>query len=216
MGAYFGPGLFAFLSELAQNNNREWFGANKARYQHDVEAPLKRFVADAGVALASISPSYAGGKPFRIYRDTRFSRNKLPYKTAATAIFSHEAGERGVVPGFYFHLEPGRCIGGGGIYHADPSAIAGVRDRIVAAPDEWAGVKERVDVQSSDSLKRPPPGYDAAHPHVEDLKRKDFIAMFDFTEDDACADDLVDRWVAGCRSVAPLIEFQTRALGLTW
>ena len=97
-GTYFRPVLFEFLAELRENNNREWFQANKGRYESDVLAPLLEFVADFGSYLREISPHYVadprlvGGSVFRIHRDLRFFRNKTPYKTAAAAHFRHETG----------------------------------------------------------------------------------------------------------------------------
>ena len=85
--AHFGPELFEFLTELRNNNNREWFQANKGRYQSDVLEPLQTFVADFGPRLHDISPHFvadprpSGGSIFRIYRDVRFSKDKTPYKT---------------------------------------------------------------------------------------------------------------------------------------
>ncbi len=115
MSGYFGPELFAFLGELAAHNDRTWFAASKARYREHVEAPMKRFVEDAGIQLGELSPCYAQGSMFRIHRDTRFSKDKTPYKTNVAASFHHEAGRRRDhgVPGFYVHLAPGHCIGAG-------------------------------------------------------------------------------------------------------
>ena len=96
--AHFTPALFEFLSELAENNNREWFQDNKARYERDVRDALVRFVADFGDRLHEISPHMvadprlSGGSIFRIYRDVRFSKDKSPYKTNAGMHFRHEVG----------------------------------------------------------------------------------------------------------------------------
>src|SRR5581483_9447525 len=109
---YFGPGMFAFFADLAANNDRPWFQTNKARYVEQVEAPLRRFVEDAGMRLAELSPSYAEGSIFRIYRDTRFAKDKAPFKTNAAAQFRHETRRKDhSLPGFYLHLAPGHCLG---------------------------------------------------------------------------------------------------------
>jgi uncharacterized protein (TIGR02453 family) len=217
MSGYFGPGFFAFLTELKANNDREWFRANKARFAEEVDGPLRRFVADAGVALAELSPAYAEGSVFRIYRDTRFSKDKTPFKTAASAHFSHRSrGKMHTVPGFYLHLEPGNCMGGGGMYRPEPEPLGRVRDRIVAEPDEWAGVLAAGVPILGDSLKRPPNGYDAEHRFVEDLKRKDHFAMVSFSEGDVLRSDFLDVYVEACRPLAPLMAFLTRALDLEW
>ena len=105
--AHFTPALFEFLAELSMNNDREWFQANKARYERDVRNPLLDFVADFGERLRTISPHMvadpraSGGSMFRIYRDVRFSKDKSPYKTNAGAHFRHEVGREVHGPGFY-------------------------------------------------------------------------------------------------------------------
>src|SRR5437773_1183143 len=105
MRGYFGPGLFGFLGDLAANNDRVWFQANRARYLDEVDAPMRRFVADAGGRLAELSPSYAVGSLFRIHRDTRFSHDKAPFKTSAAAQFRHGTRRKEhSLPGFYLHL----------------------------------------------------------------------------------------------------------------
>ena len=102
---HFTPALFGFLSELADNNNREWFQDNKARYERDVRDALVNFVIDFGEILQEISPHMvadprlSGGSIFRIYRDVRFSKDKSPYKTNAGIHFRHEVGRKVHGPG---------------------------------------------------------------------------------------------------------------------
>ena len=112
----FTPALFAFLAELAANNNREWFRANKSRYDGDVKEPALAFISDFAPHLARIStrfradPRANGGSLFRIYRDTRFSKDKRPYKTHTGIHFRHEAAKDAHAPGFYLHLQPGERL----------------------------------------------------------------------------------------------------------
>src|SRR5262245_20684368 len=108
---YFTSGLFQFLQEVKVHNNREWFTAHKARYLSAVEEPMLRFIEDLGLRLARISPGVhvdprrTGGSMFRFYRDTRFSKDKTPYKTSAGAHFRHRAAQKGQsAPGFYLSL----------------------------------------------------------------------------------------------------------------
>lgn len=217
MAAHFGPGFFAFLTDLKANNDRAWFQANKARYVDEVESPMREFVDDVGARLSEISSSYAEGSMFRIYRDTRFSKDKTPFKTAAAAQFRHRTQRKDhSLPGFYLHLSPEHSVGGGGLYRADPASIGRVRDRIVAEPDEWADVLAAGLAIQGDALKRPPAGYDPAHRFVDDLKRKDHIVMEQYTPADVCQPEFLDRYVATCASLAPLMRFLTRALHLDW
>lgn len=221
--SYFSPGFFRFLAELKANNNRDWFTANKTRYLAEVETPMLRFIADFGERLGTISPSFVadprrtGGSMFRIYRDTRFSKDKTPYKASIGAQFPHLAQARDrAVPGFYIHFEPGVCVGGGGVHHPDGDSLKRIRDRIIAEPEVWEAVLRNGMKIEGDALKRPPPGYDPEHRFVDDLKRKDFYGMVRFTEREACLPGFLEAYVGACARVAPLVEFLARALGLSW
>ena len=225
--AHIGPELFEFLAELRHNNNREWFQANKSRYQSDVMGPLQAFVADFGSRLHDISPHFvadpraSGGSIFRIYRDVRFSKDKSPYKIQAAVHFRHEVGKEVHGPGYYMHLEPGEVFAAAGMWHPDAPTLAKVRDAMVANPARWQrtlnekGFKALFKLEG-ESLKRPPRGYDPEHPLIEDLRRKDFIVSTRLSEEDACAPDFVDRYAKACRASSPLMEFLTTAVGLPW
>ncbi len=224
---YITPELFTFFRELKQNNNREWFEAHKSRYEKQVREPLLRFISDFGLRLAEISPHYvadarkSGGSLFRINRDIRFSKDKLPYKTHAGVQFRHESGKDAHAPGFYLHLEPDGVFVGVGLWQPDAPALSKIRDAIVAHPERWqrasmAEAFRAVFSPGGESLKNPPKGYDPGHPLVEDLKRKDFIASTSFTEAETCAPDFIDRYTRVCRLAAPYIGFLTTALGLSW
>src|SRR4051812_47503325 len=98
---YFTSGLFQFLNELKTHNDRESFATHKARYFSAVEEPMLRFIADLGPRLPRINPTIfvdprrTGGSMFRFYRDTRFSKDKTPYKTSTGAHFRHRAAQKG-------------------------------------------------------------------------------------------------------------------------
>ncbi|RMF01690.1 MAG: DUF2461 domain-containing protein [Chloroflexi bacterium] len=224
---YITPELFDFFREIKQNNNRDWFAANKARFESVVREPLLQFIVDFGVRLAEISPHFvadarkSGGSLFRIYRDVRFSKDKVPYKTAAGVQFRHERGKDVHAPGFYLHLEPDSVFIGAGIWHPDNKTLSKIRDAIVENPESWQAVKHGQPFAGAfqlggDSLKRAPKGYDPDHPMIEDLRRKDFIASRQLSETDACRPDFVDRFAEDCRKAAPFVAFLTRAIGLAW
>lgn len=221
--AHFGPAFFGFLAELARNNERDWFQANKGRYATEVEGPFLAFLAELEPRLSKISrhfvvdPRRTGGSMFRIYRDTRFSADKTPYKTHVAAQFSHEARSKDrSVPGFYLHLAPDESLGGGGLYHPEPGALGQVRDRIAGKPKEWEAVlKGGLPIQG-DTLKRPPAGFDPAHRFVDALKRKDHYTMVGFTAKEVQAPGFLDRYVDSCAEVAPLMKFLARALELPY
>lgn len=216
----FGPELFDFLRDLRENNDREWFAANKDRYEAHVKVPMLHFIARLGERLPEVSPHFVadarpqGGSMFRIYRDVRFSKDKSPYKTALAAHFRHRSAGDVHAPGFYLHIEPGNSVGGGGIWHPDPRSLSRIRAAIASDSVEWEAVRAMgVDLEG-DSLKRPPAGYAADHPHIGDLKRKDFYAMVSFTEAEVCGPDFVDRYLEACRTVSPLVRFIADTLDL--
>ena len=221
--AHFGPEFFGFLDELRDNNNRDWFQANKERYESDVRDPLLAFVAEFAGPLRKISPHMVadprptGGSIFRIYRDVRFSKDKSPYKTAAAAHFRHEVGKEVHGPGYYLHLEPGSVFVGAGMWHPESATLGKVRDAMVAHPKRWKQAAHDPGFKlDGDSLKRPPKGYDADHPLIEDLKRKDFTVSQSFSQGDAQNDGFIDQYSDFCRRSAPLMEFLTTAVGLPW
>ena len=224
---HFTPALFEFLAELSMNNEREWFQANKARYERDVRDPMIEFVLDFGEKLRDISPHVvadprkSGGSVFRIYRDVRFSRDKSPYKTNAGAHFRHETGREVHGPGFYLHLEPGNVFAGAGIWMPNSQTLGKIRGAIVANPEKWVRIVtdesfESVYTLEGDSLKRAPRGFDPEHPLIGYLKRKSFVAGTEFSEDDACSPDFIDQYADACRTAGPLCEFLTTAVGLDW
>ena len=216
--------LFDFLRELKANNERPWFEANKERYRVQVRDPMLAFIAAFERPLATISPHFradprpSGGSLFRIHRDIRFSKDKTPYKINVGAHFRHVAGKGAHAPGFYIHLEPGGCFAGCGVWRPDSRALGRIRDAVVDQPEAWRRITAAKAFQaafelSGASLKRPPRGYDPDHPLIEDLKRKDFVAVSAFPEADACAGDLLERFTAIARAGSGFVEFLSRAVG---
>src|SRR3954469_13093814 len=139
----FDPELFDFLRELKANNDRDWFAANKARFEAHGQEPAPALLEDFAPRLEQISPPFradtrkVGGSLFRIYRDTRFSKDKTPYKTNTGMHFRHKAAKDAHAPGFYLHLAPGQVFGGGGIWHPDTKTATKLRQAIVDNPERW-------------------------------------------------------------------------------
>ena len=222
------PALFHFLTDLKANNNREWFKANKGRYESCVKDPLLTFIREFGLPLASVSSHYqavpkVGGSLFRIYRDVRFSKDKSPYKTAAGIHFRHEAGKNAHAPGFYLHLAPGEVFTAVGIWGPDVPTLTMIRQAIVANDPEWEriwnddafrGAFRRV--LEGNELKRPPRGFDPNHRFVEDLKRRHFVAIADLSEEEACAPDFPHQLIEYYRVGQRFMEFITDAVRLPW
>jgi len=223
MTGYITPRTFRFFRELARHNDREWFEANKRRYLEEVRDPLVRFIEAFGPKLARISshmvadPRPVGGSLFRIYRDTRFSKDKRPYKTHAGLSFRHADGRDVHAPVFYLHLEPGSVFAAAGMWRPPAESVKLVRDAIVAHPDRWKRATRTCPLgEPGDGLQRTPRGYDPGHPLVADLKRHFFITTTSSTEKEACAPDFLDRFAQACRRATPLMRVLTGAVGLRW
>ncbi|HEX6733725.1 MAG TPA: DUF2461 domain-containing protein [Azonexus sp.] len=218
---------FSFLDELTDHNTREWFAANQARYETEVREPALRFIAAMAPELATFAPHFRadarrlGGSLMRVQRDTRFSRDKTPYKTNVGIQFRHEQGKDVHAPGFYLHLAGDRCFLGAGCWHPEPVALEHIRRQIAEAPERWFAVRDDARLQqhwalAGDSLSRPPRGYSAEHPAIADLKRKDFIALAPLSPADLLAPDLVAIASARFATAAPLMAFLCKALGVPY
>ncbi len=219
------PELLQFLGQLAKNNNREWFQKNKDSYEHDVREPLLKFIEAFAPRLAKISPHFVanpskvGGSLFRIHRDTRFSRDKSPYKTYVGVQFRHERAKDVHAPGFYMHIQPDGVFVGVGLWHPDADALGLIREAIVDDPVAWKrakstkAFKEHFEL-AGDSLKRAPKGYDPDHPLIEDLRRKDFIAVSEWETRWITRPDFLDRFTKHCQAAKPFMSYLSKACGL--
>jgi len=217
--SFFQPELFQFLRQLKRHNNREWFTKNKQRYQQLAVDPAMQFITGFAPHLAGLSQRFVAdarptrGSLFRIYRDTRFSSDKIPYKTHIGIHFSHENGKDAHAPVFYLHLEPDGCFVAAGIWHPDTRSLTRIRTAIVAQPEAWKKASRNLELVG-DSLLRPPKGFCADHPLIEDLKRKDFVSSMSLDEEQICSPKLMWEFTTACRKMTPLVEFTTKALGL--
>ncbi|MCX7801931.1 MAG: DUF2461 domain-containing protein [Meiothermus ruber] len=212
--AYFSPELFHFLIELRYNNRREWFQANKPRYEALVRQPFLRFIADFAPHLEKISPDYLAGPQslFRIQRDTRFSANKAPYKTHAAAQFRHRRGRDVHMPGFYIHLEPDNCFLGAGIWMPEPENLRRIRAAIARQDPRWLRLRGRLELDGEGKLTRPPRGYRADHPLIEDLKQRSFTVSYPLAEEVVTSDALLPAVEKVFLELLPLNQFLSEVL----
>jgi uncharacterized protein (TIGR02453 family) len=217
--------LFGFMRDLREHNDREWFKANKPRYEEAVQEPALAFIAAFAPRLHAISPHFVadarpvGGSLFRIYRDTRFGKDKTPYKTHTGIHFRHAQAKDVHAPGFYLHLEPGSVFVGMGIWRPDSAALGPIRDAIAEHPEAWTAVLaettrgDRMQLEGS-TLKRAPAGYDPEHPLIADLKRKDFIAIARLNEKTVTSPGFPDELAGLFQASAPLMRFVCEAAGV--
>ena len=219
----FPPGFFKLYKELVKNNERDWFNANKDRYLDDVVAPSLEFISAIEPKLKKVSPHFLAiakrsrGSLMRIYRDTRFSKNKQPYKTNLGINFRHEMGKDVHAPGFYFHYSPKESFFGGGMWRPDRDPLKQIRTTIVDYDARWKRVKsnkkfKEVFELSGESLKRPPRDFDPEHKLIEDLKRKVFIAVCPLNNSDLKTPEIVDITIDRMRRSMPLVRFLCDAL----
>jgi len=214
--------LLEFLSGLEQNNNRPWFAWNKPAYDvlreefeilvTDVTARVQKF--DRG--LGPVDPKKA---MFRIYRDTRFSKDRTPYKTHFSAAI-RDRSKRGLEPGYYFHIDhEGMLLVGGGIYRPEPEILKRVRRYIATKPATLTKMLRSPRFKKTygafieeDALSRPPKGYSVDTPHIEAIKLRHFFAMFEVNVKRRPPKDLAADLAAGFRDLLPLMEW-LRAAG---
>jgi uncharacterized protein (TIGR02453 family) len=215
-----------FLRELKTNNERPWFEANRARYEASVLEPSLAFIERMAVKIERLSPHFlaipkrSGGSLMRVHRDARFARD-TPYKTNIGIQFRHERGKDVHAPGFYVHIEPDGCFLGAGIWRPEPAPLHAIRARIVTEPALWTKVvtnrRFRAELElTGDRLARPPRGFAADAPHVEDLKRKDFIAIANVPTSHVLRADFADGVATTFKAATPLMAFLCRALDLPY
>jgi len=219
----FEPTIFQFLEELADNNNRSWFQENKWRYETEVLEPCLAFIRDFRPRLKRISPLFAasdrrtGGSLMRVYRDTRFSKDKTPLKTNVGIQFRHELGRDVHTPGFYVHIAPDECFLAMGVWRPDRPSLTQIRQAIVDRPDLWQRARDNKKFReyfelAGSSLKSPPRGFPADHPLIEDLKRTDFLGLRDLSEHDVLDEGFPDAAAGAFASSRPFMRFLCEAL----
>lgn len=207
----FGPGVVRFYEELAANNSRDWWHANKRRYERDVRAPLEHLLED-------LREEFGEAKVFRPNRDTRFSRDKSPYKTAAAAVVGQAHGGIGTL---YIQVSAEGLMVGGGAYMPATEQLARLRDAI--ADDRTGPELERIvasirgnggEVGAHEQLKTAPRGYPADHPRIELLRFKGIIGWYQhepgpWLHSTKARDTVAEGW----RSLRPLTTWLATNVG---
>ena len=223
--ANFAPETLRFLDELAGNNNRDWFKENKSRYEEQVLDVALRFIQSMQDPLHEIAPHFValptrvGGSLMRVYRDTRFSKNKLPYKTNIGIQFRHEQAKDVHAPGYYLHIAPGEVFVGVGMWRPDSDSLRRIRERIAAKPAEWLRASRDKSFRrhfelGGESLTRPPRGFDKDHECIEDIKRKSFIAVRNLPSEAPLGKSFQRTVESSFRNGEPLMRFLCKAVGV--
>ena len=224
---YFTSQGMSFLKTLDKNNNRDWFHKNKEEYEDLIRTPALNFIDDIENDLTHLSPHFlaiakkVGGSLMRVHRDVRFGKDKSPYKTNIGIQFRHEMGRDVHAPGFYVHIEPDDCFIGVGIWRPDSTALGKIRDAIIERDKHWLDAKnvkafKKNFVLSGEALKTAPRGYDKNHPLIEDLRRKDFIAISQVEDKKVLSKDFMPYVIKRFTEAEPYMQFLCQALTLKY
>ncbi|BDX06147.1 DUF2461 domain-containing protein [Planctobacterium marinum] len=220
---HFEPSIFQFLKKLKENNNKDWFNDHKQEYEDAVRTPALAFITEMESWIKLLSPHYEaipkkiGGSLMRVYRDVRFSKDKSPYKTNVGIQFRHEIGKDVHAPGFYLHIEPQQVFLAAGAWAPASDALKNIRDLMVAKPGPYEDainhqpMLQHFELQGN-KLTRPPKGYDKDLPLIEEIKRKDFIAVAELPESFILEPDLPERVARLLGTTQPFMRFLCEAL----
>lgn len=207
-----------FLEVLKANNNRDWFQANKAVYERAHQNVIAFADSLLGKMRIHDHLETASGKAslFRIYADTRFSKDKAPYKTHFGIRFSRATTQlRG---GYYFHMEPGHSFMAGGFFAPNPDDLKRIREDISFNYEDWNELLTKPNFLSTfgelhgDAVKTAPKGFDKDHPAIELLRKKQFILRHNFTDKEVLQPDFVEKLDQTFQNLRPFFDYMSEVL----
>jgi uncharacterized protein (TIGR02453 family) len=214
--------MIPFFKKLKKNNNREWFAAHKDEFEESVKFPMQCFIASIAPLFGEFAPEVDVDPKrslFRIYRDTRFSKDKTPYKLHAAAHFVLRGMPKGLVgSGYYFHIEPGEVFLGAGIYIPDGEQIKKIRAAIATRSKKFLSIindktfVKRFGAITGTRLQRVPTGYAPDHPMAEYLKLKNFFAGVTLAEDEILKPKFLRDAAKIYSEATPFVRFLNEAL----
>jgi uncharacterized protein (TIGR02453 family) len=205
-----------FLRALKRNNRREWFNAHRDDYEAYVRQPMTAIVERLAVDLRAFAPELVASPTvsmYRIYRDTRFSEDKTPYKTHIAAVFPTRGLPKHEGAGAYFHVSPEEVWIGGGMYMPQPPQLVAVREHIAGHFKQLRAIVEsprflkHVGPLQGDKLTRVPRGFPRDHPAAEYLKFRHFVAGTGFPPALATKPAFYKTLLTVFREITPLARF---------
>ena len=205
-----------FYRGLARNNTREWFQPRKAIYDEKVKAPMVELVTALNQAMMKFAPDYVTDPAkaiYRIYRDTRFSADKTPYKTQIAASFARRGMEKHGAAGFYFAVSHKGVDVGGGIYMPPPETLLAVRTHIGDRAAEFhrlgssTAMKRLLGAVQGEQLSRVPKGFPADHPAADLLRFKQYLLFTTLGAEIVTTPKLYAEIEKRFRAMAPFMEF---------
>ena len=217
----FTDATLGFLRDLARNNDRDWFRARKAEYEQHVRQPMVEFIERLALDLPRFAPDLVASPKvslYRVYRDTRFSRDKRPLKSHIAAIFPHRTLTKHGGASLYFHVEPGRVFIGGGIYAPQPRDLYRLRQHVAGNLPRLLAIVDAPEFRRSfgamrgESLRRVPAGFDRDHPAADYLKLKRYLAGCERPERFATGPRAYSSLLRLFEQIAPLIAFLNEPL----
>ena len=217
----FPPRTLSFLRALKRHNDRTWFAAHKEDYVRDVQQPMLEFVEWVAGQLRAFDPDLVGTPKvslFRIYRDTRFSADKTPFKTQVGAVFPHRALHRNVSACLYAEVGPSGTLIAGGIYRPDRPQLLAIREHVAANHQrlrtllQAPGLKRALGDIEGDPLQRVPPGYPPDHPAAEYLKFRHFLLAKEYPAAFATSPAFPREVLRLFRHMAPLVAYLNEPL----
>jgi uncharacterized protein (TIGR02453 family) len=205
---------FEYLQDLKQNNTREWFHANKKRYdviKINFEVTIKELITSIGEFenMTNVEVKHCN---YRIARDVRFSNNKEPYKTWLSASFS-EGGRKSGRMDFYLHIQEGESFLGGGMWAPTPEHLAKLRQEIDYNAQELKLIiydPEFIKMfgeAEGETVKSSPKGYSKDNPEIELLRKKQMFFWHKFTDDEVFSPDFVNKVTESARMLKPFLDF---------
>ena len=202
-----------FLKDLSKNNNREWFNENKEKYVEANQNVLE-FVSELLEKMGSFDAEIPKLDPkktlFRIYRDTRFSKDKSPYKTNFGASING-IGKKDGGAGYYLHISPGACFLAAGVYMCDPKQLKKIRQEISVNADEFNGIFSDKNFKkfefNNEKLSRVPQGFEKDDPMAEFLKMKHMVVSVNLKDEDLMKEDSVKMCVDEFKKMSKFVEF---------
>ncbi|MBB6462865.1 DUF2461 domain-containing protein [Flammeovirga kamogawensis] len=206
--------LFNFLNQLEKNNNREWFTENKPTFQKH-QAEIKDLFQDVQTKL-SATDNIEGHKIYRIYRDVRFSKDKLPYKKHFSGYFSRATKQlRG---GYYLHIEHNNTVVGGGFYAPNSEDLKRIRQEFEYGDSEMRTIIDSKEFKDTfgelvgDEVKSAPRGFDKNDPAIDLIRKKQFIAMRKFTDEEVLSPHFIEDVVKTFEALRPFFDYMSSIL----
>lgn len=214
------PSTLSFLSDLAANNNKPWFDANRGRYA-EAKTDFEIFVGGILKTLAKTEPAFAEQHAkdciFRIFRDVRFAKDKSPYKANFGAFFA-KGGKKDTGAGYYIHIEPGKGFAGGGLWMPEPPVLKAVRQEIDYNFDEFKNIindkkfKKYFKTIEGESAKKAPQGYTEDNPAISYLKMKSFTTHTPVADKDITSKSFSKQVTDSFETMKPFIDFLNRGM----